>query len=76
MTSKEIANQNFDCNICQSHFDVPGNEFINHLKAHAMSKTCTENLIQNAAKHQNTQELECDICEQNLHQKLPSKTIL
>ena len=76
MTTKETSNQNINCNICQSHFDVPENEFINHFKAHSTSITTSENLFQNTTKLQNTPELQCDICDQKCASKSTTQVFL
>ena len=64
MTATETSNQNFYCNICQSHFDVEADKFINHLKAHTKSKPNSENQIEEANNDQNAQEIKCEICDQ------------
>ena len=55
--------QHFHCNVCQSDFDVPAVEFLNHLKTHTrtQSKTNTDITTEESKRHQ--YEFRCDICD-------------
>ena len=81
MTTKEISNQKFYCNICLSDFNVTAIAFINHLKEHTKCTTNSENQIQNATsqeqvkinKHSAEKEFKCNFCDKKLKTKLGIK---